>query len=482
MEREKKKSRGGLVALIVIVLLLAIICAAPFIYNATTHFAYDENYEKLAEGWERLFFLSAAEDGEHLLFHMDRNGFYRLMIDNDALTAVEEETGGRVRVERIGYLFRAGENELDVCAAVKAFGFLPAQLRALADVSVEGTETLRIVPREVRYGNAIRIAPERLAKWTGMPELAGGFTVSLAEWTKPLRADSVILEGEGVTIASPLLNEVMDEVAAQNETVIRLLRLYDGDGDAAARALWGDGRADYIRAAGTSYAALREALRDVCAYGSDENRLALMNELSALPFDIASGLAEYPALRRAQTARAADAQAAYAEAQLGLRTDYWYRNVVLGKAHLLDRDGAPLEQRLPADWEARVVLMYNVNYDAIVKTSEGNPRLQVPIPGLPMLSELPRESWDALPKNDNGPFDLTLALRLPSGIPAVVFLTAEDEFGLAVIDEALFTELRDSPTLPIRSSGDVIAAPRGEWLRITDLRDDLPAANYIGIP
>ena len=84
--------------------------------------------------------------------------------------------------------------------------------------------------------------------------------------------------------------------------------------------------------------------------------------------------------------------------------------------------------------------------------------------------------------NDNGPFDLTLALRLPSGIPAVVFLTAEDEFGLAVIDEALFAELKDSPALPIYSSGDVIAAPRGEWLRITDLRDDLPAANYIGIP
>ena len=147
-----------------------------------------------------------------------------------------------------------------------------------------------------------------------------------------------------------------------------------------------------------------------------------------------------------------------------------------------DDPGAPLEDRLPEKWEARVVLMYNVNYDAIVKTSEGNPRLQVPIPGLPQLSELPRESWDALPKNDNGPFDLTLALRLPSGIPAVVFLTAEDEFGLAVIDEALFAELKDSPALPIYSSGDVIAAPRGEWLRMTDLRDDLPAANYIGIP
>ena len=120
MEGERKKRRGGLVALIVIVLLLAAVCAAPFIHNAATHFAY-EDYEKLAEGWEQLFFLSASEDGEHLLFHMDRNSFYRLMIDNDVLAAVEEETGGRVKVERIGYLFRAGENELDVCAAVKAF-------------------------------------------------------------------------------------------------------------------------------------------------------------------------------------------------------------------------------------------------------------------------------------------------------------------------------------------------------------------------
>ncbi len=481
MEGERKKRRGGLVAVIVIVLLLAAVCAAPFLYNYMTPYGY-EDMEALAGDAEELFALYGADDGGHLKFHMDQGGVYRLLLDNALLDAAAEATGGRVSVEKLSYSLQPESGQLEVFAQVRLFGFLPAPLRAVAELSFPDNDTLFILPREVWYGKSIRIAPEKLAKWTGMPELAEGFTLSLAEWTKPLRADKVYLAGEGLTIVSPLLNEVMDEVAAQNETVIRLLRLYDGDGDAAARALWGNGRADYIRAAGASYAALREALRDVCAYGSDAYRLALARQLEGFPADLSSGLAEFPALRRAQTARVADAQAAYAEAQLWLRTDYWYRNVILGKAHLLDREGAPLEQRLPADWEARIVLMYNVNYDAIVKTSEGNPRLQVPIPGLPQLSELPRESWDALPKNDNGPFDLTLALRLPSGIPAVVFLTAEDEFGLAVIDEALFAELKDSPALPIYSSGDVIAAPRGEWLRITDLRDDLPAANYIGIP
>ena len=479
--REKKKRRGGWIALIVIVVLLAALCAAPFVINATTHFAYDD-YERLAEGWERLFYLSAADDGAHLLFHLDRNGLYRLMLDNDVLSAVEEETGGRVKVEQIGYLFRAGSNELDVCAAVKLFGFLPAQVRALSDVSVEGDE-ITVRPRELWYGGRIRIGAEKLAKWTGMSELTEGFTVSLEEYTKPLRADDVVLEGEGVTIVSPLLSEVIDEVAAApEETVIRLLRLYEGESDAAARALRGEGRADFIRAAGAGYDALSAALGDVCAYGSDDYRLGLAAELAGFPVDLTAGLETFPAARQAQTARVAEAQATYAAAQLGLRQDYWYKNVTLTASHLLGMEGTPLEERLPPEWEARVVLMYNVNYDAIVKTSEGNPRLHEPIPGLPMLSELPRDSWASVPLNDNGPFDLTLALRLPSGFPAVVFLTAEDEFGLAVIPEAQFAEMRESPVLPIYSSGDVMTAPRGEWLRVSGLRDDLPPAYYINIP
>jgi hypothetical protein len=271
-------------------------------------------------------------------------------------------------------------------------------------------------------------------------------------------------------------------VAAQDETEVRLLRLYYGDDTAAARALWGDGRAAYIRAAGESYDALRSALGDVCAYGSDEYRRGLIHELSGFPVDLTAGLQEFPGLRQEQIDRVAEAQAAYGEAQLALRTDYWYKNVILAVGCLKGSEGTPLEARLPADWEARVVLMYNANYDAIVKTSEGNPRLQVPIPGLPMLSELPRESWDALPRNDNGPFDLTLALRLPSGTPALVFLTPEDEFGLAVLTEEQFAEIHEREDLPIVAAGELIPADRSAWLRVTGLREDLPPANYINLP
>ncbi len=504
MESTRKKRRGGLIALLVIVLLLALVCAAPFIYNATVHFAYDD-YEKLADGAGELFDLSAENDGAHLLFHMDQNSVYRLLAENGALVSAEKELGGRAVIEQIGYDLRCQSDEsvkakaaaeghasgsrsdaaeLEVRAAVKLFGFLPAQLRGLADVSVVDAQTLRVVPREVRYGDRIRLSPEKLAKWTGMPELAEGFDLSLSDWTTPLRADKVYLEGMGLAIASPLLAEVIDEVAAIDETEIRLLRLYEGDLRCAAQAVFegGSARANFIDSAGASYGTLVSALRDVCAYGSDEYRCRLIDELSGFPVDLTFGLKEFPRLRQAQIERVAEAQAAFAEAQLSLRHDYWYKNVTLTASHLLGMEGTPLEARLPADWEARVVLMYNVNYDAIVKTSEGNPRLQEPIPGLPMLSELPRDSWASVPKNDNGPFDLTLALRLPSGIPAVVFLTAEDEFGLAVIPEELFAELRDSPTLPICSSGDVMTAPRDQWLRVTGLRDDLPAANYIGVP
>ena len=485
MEKPKKR-RGGRIALIVIVVLLALVCAAPFLYNAVTHFAY-EDYQALADGSGALFDLSADADGAHLLFHLDKNGVYRLMVDNDVLSSVQEETGGRVAVEQIGYLLRpdigSGNAEADVFAAVKLFGFLPAQLRALADVAVIDTQTLRITLREVRYGDRIRIGAEKLAQWTGMAELAGGFTLSLEDWTGPLRADAVRLEGEGLCISSLLLDRVIDEVAAQDvPEELRLLRLYSDD--AALRpAFFGAGRADFIRAAGTDLGALRTALRDVAAYGSESYRSALAYELADLPVDLSSELdaLSIPALREAQRAQLAKEQEYYASNQLYLRKLYWKKNVILTAAGLLDSKGAPLEDWLPAELEARVVLMYNENYDAIVKTNEGNPRLQEPIPGLPMMSELPRDSWDALPPEGDGPFDLTLALRLPSGVPAVVFLTAEDDFGLCVISEELFAELRESERLPIRSSAAVVSAPRDAWLRVRSLRDGLPDAYYIGL-
>ena len=479
-ETKKRRGRGGLIALLVIVVLLALICAAPFVINATTHLAYDD-YETLAEGWERLFYLSVAADGEHLLFHMDRNGFYRLMLDNDVLASVQEETGGRVAVEQIGYLFRAGLNELEVHAAVKAFGFLPAQLRALADVSVEG-DSLRITPREVWYGNRIRIGAEKLAKWTGMDELVDGFTVSLRDWTEPLRADAVVLEGEGFTIVSPLLGQVIDEVAKQPESDdLRLLRLYFG-GDELTPAFFGDGRADFIRAAGTSLGALRTALRDVVMFGTDEYRCALSDDLSVLPFDLNSEIAKLSLkeLWEAQRARVAETQAMYHTTQVDVRNDYWHKNVMLKQGRLTEMDGTLLEERLPTEWEARVVLQYNENYDAIVKTNEGNPRLFEPIPGLPMMSELKRDSRASLPPEGDGPFDLSIALRLPSGIPAVVFLTAEDEYGLAVISEELFSEIKENPRIPIYSSKDIAAAPRSEWLRLY-LGEDQITGNYIGL-
>ncbi len=482
MEQGKKKSRGGLVAVIVIAVLLALVCAAPFLYNYMTPYGY-EDMEAMAGDAEELFALYGADDGGRLHFHIDRQGVYRLLLDSDLLKTAAEEAGGRVAVETLNYSLGPESGQLEVFAHVKLFGFLPAPLRAVADVAVEGTETLRIVPREVWYGNRIRIAPERLAKWTGMPELAGGFELSLAEWTEPLRADSVYLEGEGLTITSPLLSRVLDEVAAQNDAVARLVRLYCGDAASPAlNALYGVGREDFIRAAGADFAALRAALRDVTAFGAEAYVQKLSAQLEGFPTELNSGLAGYAEARAAWRGLIADRQAFYAAAQLGLRQDYWYKNVTLTASHLLGMEGTPLEDRLPAEWEARVVLMYNVNYDAIVKTSEGNPRLQEPIPGLPMLSELPRDSWASVPKNGNGPFDLTLALRLPSGVPAVVFLTAEDEYGLAVIDEALFAEMRESAALPIYSSGDVVTAPRGEWLCVTGLRDDLPPAYYIGLP
>ena len=75
---KRKKRNGGLIALLVIVLLLALVCAAPFIYNATVHFAYDD-YEKLADGAGELFDLSTASNygsvgGEYYSWQASHDG------------------------------------------------------------------------------------------------------------------------------------------------------------------------------------------------------------------------------------------------------------------------------------------------------------------------------------------------------------------------------------------------------------------------
>ena len=474
----RPRGRGGRIALLVIAVLLVLLCAAPFLYNFFTP-AYYEDVEARARGWEELFTLYPG-DGAHLKFHMDQGGVYRLIADH-GLDAVAEESGGRVRVEEIAYSLSPESGALEVFARVKLFGFLPAPLRVTAQLSFPDNDTLFILPREVWYGNHIRIAPEKLAKWTGIDALRDGLSLPLEEYTGPLQAEDVYLEGMGFTIVSPLLTNVLDDVAAQKEPTAQLYWLYSG-GDAAGGALFGTGRAEFLRAAGASMDALRAALRDVTAYAGDACRRALTERLSALPFDLTSAMAESPALREAQARFVADAQASYRASQRSLREAYWYKNVTLTKACLLGKDGLPLEHALPADWEARVVLAFNENYDAIVKTSEGNPRLQVPIPGLPHLSELPRDSADALQRQyGDGPFDLTLALRLPSGAPALVFLTAEDDFGLALLSEAQFAELRESEVLPIRSAAELITAPRDTWLRLPGAGEEDPDGYYIGL-
>ena len=94
--------------------------------------------------------------------------------------------------------------------------------------------------------------------------------------------------------------------------------------------------------------------------------------------------------------------------------------------------------------------------------------------------EAQQAQWDALPPEGDGPFDLAVALRLPSGTPAVIFLSPEDDFGLAVISEQLFSELREKERLPIYSSALIASAPRETWLRIYQGEDQLNAY-YINV-
>ena len=477
-EKTRRRGHGGLVVLLIVIVLLALICAAPFIYNALSHFAYDD-YAALAAGNEERMSLSADADGEHLLFHMDKADIYSMLLENGTIGRIRDTLAGRAELERLGYTLTPEQAQIRM--ALKLFGFVPVQLQANAAIGIEGS-AVRARLTDIQIGPWINMTAEKAAKLAGLEALPEPFAFSLAEYTEPLRADRVRIENDGVTISSALLAQVIDEVAGQDDPCVRLLRLYYGDAATAAMGVVsGGGRADFIRESGASLDALRAALRDVTALGSNAYRRGLQETLSALPVDLTSEMERYPELREAQTGLITQAQKTCRDAQMELRHAYWYREVMLTEGRLTEMDGTPLEARCPAEWEARVVLQYNEAYDAIVKTNEGNPRLQVPIPGLPMMSELKRDSWASLPAEGDGPFDLTLALRLPSGVPAVVFLTAEDEYGLAVIPETLFREIGENARTPVLSSAAVCVQPRDRWLRLTGLGGDQPAGNYIGL-
>ncbi len=477
-ERTGRRGRGGLAVLIVLIVLLALICAAPFLYNAISHFEYDD-YDALAEGNEERMSLTADADGEHLLLSADKADVYSLLLEDGTIGRIRDTLAGRASLERIGYSLTP--EQAQVRMALKILGFLPVQLQANAAISVDRS-AVRAQLTDIQIGPWIDITADKAAELTGLEALPEPFEFSLTEYTDPLRVDRVWIENDGIGLSSRLLSEVLDEVAAQGEPYPRLLRLYYGaEAPAAALALTGEDRAEFIRAGCASAEAVRGALRDVTAFGSDAYRASLKSDLNDLPVDLNSELDAAASIRAAALEQIAAAQDRYAEAQLALRRLYWYKEVTLTAARLLDESGAPLEDRLPADWGARVVLMYNEGYDAVVKTNEGNPRLQVPIPGLPMMSELKRDSRASLPAEGDGPFDLTLAVRMPSGEYAIIFLTAEDEYGLSLIPEETYRELSEAERLPVRSSAALIQ-PRSEWLRLTRLRaGETTPGNYGGI-
>ena len=474
--KEKRKHRGGGVVLLIVVLLLALLGAAPFLYNALSRFSYDD-YETLAAQNADPVDVVAAEDGVHLLLRADKADIYALLLASGAREKLDAGLDGRAQVERLGYSLTP--DRLSVSAALKVFGFLPVQLRANARVSLS-KEALFCQPSDVEIGPWFRLGAEKLADFAGLsPEDVDGFEIPLTDYTGPLRADRVWIEDDGICLVSDLPGQVLDEVAAQGSPLPELLRLHCGaDAPAAVPALLGEGRDGYLRNSCASLSAAQIALRDLTAFADDGYRAALREALSGLPVDFGAELDTAPAEREKALEKLAAARDRLSDAHTALRALYWHREVTLTAARLLDETGAPLEERLPADWGGRIVLMYNANYDAIVKTNEGNPRLQVPIPGLPMMSELKRDSAASLPPEGDGPFDLTLAMRLPSGDCAIVFLTPEDEFGLCRIPEAVYAELFTAERLPVRAANTLIA-PRESWLRVTDPRDaDAPAWNY----
>lgn len=469
MSTKKRKGRPGLVILCVILALFLLIAAAPFLYDAVAGFGdYDDPSVLIAANAAPMDL--TADSGWGVTVRLDKADIYSLAeqqgLMDELLKELSEWTDDRLKIEKFGYSADGDRAELRV--KVKLFGYLPIQLRAEAVLQLT-PDTVTVTPKKLNYGKWISLSPEKLAERLNMPELAEKITVDISGETAGLGIDELKAENDGLTVHSDLAKTAAEALltVGPSNTAKVLSLLNETVPPEITAACSGD--LQLLSENITDPASLSDALTRLAAACGIEAELAAyflpeaFSELGLVPGDTKSLQAGYIAMSEAALLR-------YEQALNDLRDSYKQKEYKLTKAALASADGQSAEGVLPENWGARTVLQYNRDFEAIVRVSDGifSPGLQkwIVLPN-PSIYALKRDSYAALP---NVPgvevFDLTLALRLPDGTPAVIFDTAEGQFAVNTIPETLYQEILTSERLPVLCASDVPRPERSEWIWI----------------
>ena len=468
---QKRKRPVGLIVLSVIVLLLLAAPAAVFLYDAAAGFDDYDDAAALVQGNAAPVTLQAAADWTVTL-HWDKADIYSAVESGggEALLHdyLQELTGSPMRgVKIVKTGFHLDGTAASAQVKLRLLGFLPLQLRAEAELELT-PETVTAAVRELKLGKWISLSPEGLAKRLDLPELAEGFQFELPEDLRKLKPDSVRAEADGLVLHTDLVRKEAELLLAAPSDMAGALRLLAGaEAPAEIAAVCGGGLAA-LDCTVTDMESLSAGLTGLAAAAEETTAAEVRARLEALPFlglklgDTAAAQEEYTALLQTR-------HRLYEETLNDLRERYKRKELTLSKTALLLEDGQCVESLLPEAWEARTVLQYNQNYNAIVRESDGiySTAMQtwLVLPN-PDINTLNRASWDALP---NVPgvkvFDLTLALRMADGTPAILYCMAEGATAIDPIPEELFDELVHAERLPFRSSGDMPMTGASTWFR-----------------
>ena len=477
--KTERKRHTGLVILCVILVLLVLIAAAPFLYDAAAGFDdYDDPAALIAANAAPMDL--TADSGWGVTVRLDKADIYTLAEQQGVMEQLTAQLSGltddRLKLEKYAYSLDGDRVELRV--KVKLFGFLPIQLRAEADLTLTpGSVTL--VPKGLYYGKWISLPMEKLASFAGAEALLEGFTYDFSDLAAPLGIDSIKAENDGLTLHSVLAKAAAEALAAAGPTdSARVLALMSETVPPEITAVC-SGDLSVLSEGITDMDGLFDALTRLAAVSRAGTAAALL----PLPEELFGQTVEPEAVQALQAEYSAMPEAAlerYEQALNGLRDSYKQKEYTLTRDFLRSADGLSAESALPEDWGARIVLQYNREFESIVRANDGvfSAGLQkwLVLPN-PSIYALKRDAWASLP---NVPgvevFDLTLALRLPDGTPALIFDTAEGQFAVNTIPETLYQELLSAERLPVLCASDVPRPERSEWIWLpsrTEARSDV---------
>ena len=459
MEEKKKKAHPVRTVLLVLLAIIVLIAASPFIYSLIGGFRDYDDVDALAASGGAMP-LSVDENGI-VSFSADKAAVYSYVSGVQLEKQLSEYVAQlpfcsekTVTVSKVGY--KLGGETLSLSVKLRLFGFLPVQLHAEADMVLSPDE-LYIKLNELKYGKWIRFPLDEIAASFDMPELTDGFVIDTSDFYGELCPVSLSAKDDVLSVRCDILNRIAGNAGDPGILLAKLMPIVCGEDHDAARVLRGDTAEVYGSIKDS--ADLSGLLTGLLKFGYETNGSNFKQTLEATPLlglkigDVSVCVSGYSASVSEKLSRL--------EAELtALRDSYKELNFRISENGLSTSDGTPAEAVLPEEWGAKTVLQYNIDYNSIVKASDGTRSISgdwIVLPN-PKLSDLARDRGVTLP---NIPgitvFDLTVAFRSADGTPAIMFLTAADELGINIISEELYNEIVSCEGLPVYCSSDIIS-------------------------